>query len=234
MGSGIDKMISLMGKIQLWESSGREKRGNLEMRKNELYYKLIDQILSDGQVKEFCDIAQEMNSKMEEGQYDVKKLRDVICLMKNKGELKRTEDGKYYKSEIIKEEEKKKKASKYDFSSFLQVKPSGRKETEEVLGVWKNGELTVNAKLLKHFPEHRMNIRISPDCSEIVLFLEGEEMVNVGKNGRTKNYDLQKKLKEQKKNLPAYYVGEWDEEEELWYGKYLPYNPNKGEKQLKK
>jgi len=34
--------------------------------------------------------------------------------------------------------------------------------------------------------------------------------------------------------LPAYYIGEWDEEEELWYGKYLPYNPNRGEKQLKK
>lgn len=27
MGSDIDKMISLMGKIQLWKSSGRENRG---------------------------------------------------------------------------------------------------------------------------------------------------------------------------------------------------------------
>ena len=78
-----------------------------------------------------------------------------------------------------------------------------------------------------------MDIRISPDWSEIVLFLEGKEMIHVGKNGRTKNYDLQKRWKEQKK-LPAYYIGEWDEEEELWYGKYLPYNPNRGEKQLKK
>ena len=78
-----------------------------------------------------------------------------------------------------------------------------------------------------------MDIRISPDWSEIVLFLEGKEMIHVGKNGRTKNYDLQKRWKEQKK-LQAYYIGEWDEEEELWYGKYLPYNPNRGEKQLKK
>lgn len=50
-----------------------------------------------------------------------------------------------------------------------------------------------------------------------------------------KNYILiyGKRLKVQKK-LPAYYIGEWDEEEELWYGKYLPYNPNRGGKQLKK
>ena len=59
-------------------------------------------------------------------------------------------------------------------------------------------------------------------------------MIYVGKNGRIKNYDLQKKLKAQKKNLPAYYVGKWDEEEGLWHGTYLPYNLNRGEKQSKK
>ena len=78
-----------------------------------------------------------------------------------------------------------------------------------------------------------MDIRISPDCSEIVLFLKGEEMIRVGKNGRTKNYDLQKRLKVQKK-LPAYYIGEWDEEEELWYGKYYLTTRIEGGKQLKK
>ena len=81
---------------------------------------------------------------------------------------------------------------------------------------------------------NKMAILLSEDCSEIVLFLEGKEMINVGKNGRTKNYDLQKRIKTQKKNLPAHYIGKWDEEEKLWYGKYSPYNPNKGEKHLKK
>lgn len=135
--------------------------------------------------------------------------------------------------ELIGDEKKGHKTSKYDFSSFIQVKSSSRKAPKEILGVSVNGELTINTKLLRHFPEYKMNIRISQDCSEIVLFLKGEEMINVGKNGRTKNYDLQKRLKVQKK-LPAYYIGEWDEEEELWYGKYLPYNPNRGGKQLKK
>lgn len=110
---------------------------------------------------------------------------------------------------------------------------AAEKRQRKSFGVSVNGELTINAKLLRHFPEYKMDIRISPDWSEIVLFLKGKEMIHVGKNGRTKNYDLQKRWKEQKK-LPAYYIGEWDEEEELWYGKYLPYNPNRGEKQLKK
>lgn len=134
--------------------------------------------------------------------------------------------------ELIEDEKKGHKTSKYDFSSFIQVKSSSRKATKEILGVSENGELTINTKMLRHFPEYKMDIRISPDCSEIVLFLKGEEMIKVGKNGRTKNYDLQKRLKVQKK-LPAYYIGEWDEEEELWYGKYLPYNPNRGGKTAK-
>ena len=183
------------------------------MRKNELYYELIEQSLAGGKKKEIHEIAEEVGDRMEAEQYDGKKLKSVVYLMKRKGELERTVDGKYYKPEKIEEM---------------------KKEPEEILGVWKNGELTINAKLLKHFPEHKIDIRISPDCMEIVLFPNGEEMVNVGKNGRTKNYDLQKRLKDQKKILPAYYAGEWDEEEQLWYGKYLPYNPNKGEKQLKK
>lgn len=97
--------------------------------------------------------------------------------------------------ELIEDEKKGHKTSKYDFSSFIQVKSSSRKATKEILGVSENGELTINTKLLRHFPEYKMDIRISPDCSEIVLFLKGEEMIKVGKNGRTKNYDLQKRLK---------------------------------------
>lgn len=210
------------------------------MRKNEKEHQLLGKILENGQKKRFSEIAEEAVAQLGAENFDIKRWRNMVYLMKSKGELERTEDGRYYKTEVPPKNEKEengkeeKKASKYDFRSFVQVKASGRKETEEILGVWKNGELTINAKLLKHFPEHKIDIRISPDCLEIVLFPKGEEMINVGKNGRTKNYDLQKKLKEQKKNLPAYYVGEWDEEEQLWYGKYLPYNPNRGEKQIKK
>lgn len=204
------------------------------MRRNELYFNLVEKIFENGQKTEFHEIAEEAITQLGEENYDEKKLRNLIYRMKNKGELLRTKDGKYYKPEGSKETNEETKESKYDFTNFVQIKASSRKEPEEMLSVWTNGEFAVNSKLLKHFPEYKMSILISEDCSEIVLFLEGKEMINVGKNGRTKNYDLQKRIKTQKKNLPAHYIGKWDEEEKLWYGKYSPYNPNKGEKHLKK
>lgn len=214
------------------ENIFKNMKGKIKMRKNELYYELLEKIFAEGKKKMFCEIAKEAISQLGE-EYEEKKLRNVIYRMKNKGELGKTKDGRYYKS--IREDAKEvQKVSKYDLSNFIQIKASSRKGTEEILGIWKNGELTVNAKLLQHFSEYKMNIQISRDCSEILLFSTGEEMIYVGKNGRIKNYDLQKKLKAQKKNLPAYYVGKWDEEEGLWHGTYLPYNPNRGEKQSKK
>lgn len=211
------------------------------MRKNEKEHQLLEKILENGQKKLFSEIAEEAVAQLGAENFDIKRWRNMVYLMKSRGELERTEDGRYYKTEVPpqkneKEENRKeeKKKSKYDFGEFVQIKSSSRKEADEILGVWANGELAVNAKLLKHFPEKKMAIQISKDCSKIALFLKGEEMIHVGKNGRTKNYDLQKRIKTQKRSLPAYYKGEWDEEEQLWYGEYLPYNPNRGEKQIKK
>ncbi len=51
--------------------------------------------------------------------------------MKNKGELLKTKDGKYYKPEGSKETNE----SKYDFTNFVQIKASSRKEPEEMLSV---------------------------------------------------------------------------------------------------
>ena len=67
----------------------------------------------------------------------------------------------YY--ELIEDEKRGHKTSKYDFSSFVQVKSSSRKRQRKSFGVSVNGELTINAKLLRHFPEYKMDIRISPD-----------------------------------------------------------------------
>ena len=52
--------------------------------------------------------------------------------MKNKGELLRTKDGKYYKPEGSKETNEETKESKYDFTNFVQIKASSRKEPEEM------------------------------------------------------------------------------------------------------
>ena len=60
--------------------------------------------------------------------------------MKNKGELLRTKDGKYYKPEGSKETNEETKESKYDFTNFVQIKASSRKEPEEMLSVWTKAE----------------------------------------------------------------------------------------------
>lgn len=63
---------------------------------------------------------------------------NVIYRMKNKGELLRAKDGKYYKPEGSKETNEETKESKYDFTNFVQIKASSRKEPEEMLSVWTN------------------------------------------------------------------------------------------------
>ena len=102
------------------------------MRRNELYFNLVEKIFENGQKKEFHEIAEEAITQLGEENYDEKKLRNLIYRMKNKGELLRTKDGKYYKPEGSKETNEETKESKYDFTNFVQIKASSRKEPEEI------------------------------------------------------------------------------------------------------
>ena len=105
------------------------------MRRNELYFNLVEKIFENGQKKEFHEVAEEAITQLGEENYDAKKLRGLIYRMKNKGELLRTKDGKYYKPEGSKETNEETKESKYDFTNFVQIKASSRKEPEEMLSV---------------------------------------------------------------------------------------------------
>lgn len=125
------------------------------------------------------------------------------------------------------------KKSKYDFSDFEIIEPSRRKKANMVLSVFEDGTVSANGKLLEHFPEYYTEVRLKNDGTEIVLLSKGKNRINLGKNGRIKNYDIVQKLKKSKVRMPAYYVGEWDEEEQLWIGKYSGYNPSRGEKHKK-
>ena len=60
------------------------------MRRNELYFNLVEKIFENGQKKEFHEIAEEAITQLGEENYDEKKLRNLIYRMKNKGELLRT------------------------------------------------------------------------------------------------------------------------------------------------
>ena len=58
--------------------------------------------------------------------------------------------------------------------------------------------------------------------------------IDLGKNGRIKNYDIVKRLEKQKKKFPIYYVGSWDEQEEILIGNLTTNNPNKRNVRRKK
>ena len=107
---------------------------------------------------------------------------------------------------------------KYDFSDFITIEQSVGRQTALRASIMSDGSFRVNSRLLAHFPGKMAEIRIKGDCSQIVLLLEGDKKIPLGKNGRTKKHDLIKRIKEKKVKLPASYVGEWDEEAKVWLG----------------
>ena len=48
------------------------------MRRNELYFDLVEKIFENGQKKEFHEVAEEAITQLGEESYDEKKLRNVI------------------------------------------------------------------------------------------------------------------------------------------------------------
>lgn len=124
--------------------------------------------------------------------------------------------------------------NKYDFSDFQIIENATRKEKKEVLSILEGGMISANPKLLQHFADCKAEIRIKKDSSVIALFAYGANKISLGKNGRIKNYDLPEHLKNNKIKLPAYFVGEWDEDEQIWIGKYSMFNPNRGKKHIQK
>lgn len=75
-------------------------------------------------------------------------------------------------------------------------------------------------------------VRIKRDCTQILLLPNGKEITDVGKNNRIKNYAISEKLAAQKIKLPAYFVGNWDDENDCWVGDLVLSNPNKTNKKV--
>lgn len=128
-------------------------------------------------------------------------------------------------------EENKKKISdlhkKYDFSDFITIASSKKREDKLMVSVFQDGTFALNTSLQKYLSKRNVEIKLKKDCSQLVIIKNGDESIDLGKNGRIKNYDILKKLEEHNKKFPVYYVGAWDEQEEMWIGNFLTNNPSK-------
>ena len=116
---------------------------------------------------------------------------------------------------------------KYDFSDFIAIASSKKREDKLMVSVFQDGTFASNTSLQKHLSKRNVEIKLKKDCSQLAIIKNGDESIDLGKNGRIKNYDILKKLEEHNKKFPVYYVGAWDEQEEIWIGNFLTNNPNK-------
>ena len=124
--------------------------------------------------------------------------------------------------------------SKYDFSDFVTISNSKKRENNLVISIFQDGTFSLNSSLLHYLPERKVEIKLKQDCSQLAIIKKGNMKIDLGKNGRIKNYDIVKRLEKQKKKFPIYYVGSWDDQEEIWIGNITTNNPNKKNVRRKK
>ncbi len=127
-----------------------------------------------------------------------------------------------------KEQEKMGEIMQVDLLDFEVVKPAIRKKTKQIISVFENGDIAFNEELAKQLAIKACEIHIKKDCSQLILLPNGEEKLEIGKNSRFKNYEINEKLKRRKIRFPVYYIGEWNEKKEFWLGDLSTSNPNKG------
>lgn len=116
---------------------------------------------------------------------------------------------------------------KYDFSDFITITNSKKREDKLMVSIFQDGTFALNTSLQKHLAKRNVEIKLKKDCSQLVIIKNGDGNIDLGKNGRIKNYDILKKLEECHKKFPVYYVGVWDEQEEIWIGNFGANNLNK-------
>ena len=132
-----------------------------------------------------------------------------------------------WKEDETKKVEIEKNTIEYDLSDFITVSNSAKKECDLVVSIFQDGTFSLNQRLLDYFPEKKAEVKLKKDCSRLAIIKEGSEKIDLGKNGRIKNYDILNMLKKHKKKFPLYYVGVWDEQYGIWIGKFSGDNPNK-------
>lgn len=68
----------------------------------------------------------------------------------------------------------------------------------------------------------------------MLLVTNRKILTDMGKSNRIKNYAISDRLIRKKVKFPAYYVGEWSEENKCWLGELVVSNPNKAGVKIKK
>ena len=123
---------------------------------------------------------------------------------------------------------------KINFDDFDVIKPVTRKKVKQVVTISNKGDFSINNELRKVIKTSKFEVRIKKDCSQILLLPDGKEITDVGNHNRMKNYAALEKLMSKKIKLPAYYVGNWSDENGCWIGELVLSNPNRtGKKVIK-
>lgn len=121
---------------------------------------------------------------------------------------------------------------KINFDEFDVVKPIARRQINQVISISGNGDFAINGELRKAIKTSKFEVRMKKDCSQILLVPNGKEITDVGNSNRIKNYAVLERLVSKKVKVPAYYVGNWDDENECWLGELVLANPNKKNKKV--
>lgn len=198
--------------------------------------RLIKEYLKDGKERTRKEIAEYIKKQGVEIEYNSSSLTNALHYLKNnEANFKNVARGVYMWENIETgssntPHETKSKNDDYDFSDFDTIYPSRKKDSKLVVSIFENGNFALNSYLLKHFSNYEAEIKLKRDCSQLALIKNGSSKINLGKNGRIKNYTLSQKIKDKKLSFPVYYVGKWDDKKEVWIGNLETKNPNKSSK----
>ena len=195
--------------------------------------KLIKEYLKDGKersIKEMTEHLKKHGIEIEKGSSLLS--NSLFSLRKEEPNLKIVARGIYVWKNVDCQfqddfNEYQKSNNEYDLSDFDTIFPSTKKETKLVISIFENGTFALNTYLLKYFPKYEAEIKLKKDCSQLALIKNGTTKINLGKNGRIKNYDIAQKISTAKIAFPVYYVGKWDTTNEIWVGNLVTQNPNK-------
>lgn len=203
------------------------------MGKYQKIREIIREVMKDGKVhtaEEFEKICEKKGIKLYN---DRGPIYNVVHQLKAKGEIASDGENGYVApdSDSAGEEVNSKhlltEIKRIDLAEFEIVSRSVRKRTKQVISIFENGDVAFNDALVKVLGNRDVEIRIKKDCGQLLLLPDGENKIEIGKNHRFKNYEIYDRLIKRRIRFPAYYVGEWDDENMLWLGDLTTMNPNK-------
>ena len=132
-------------------------------------------------------------------------------------------------------ERKRRTPVKINFEEFEVVEPKTWKKDAQIVSIYGNGGMAVNEELIRAVKTNCFEIRLdSRDCGRMLLIPGGSTITNMGKTHRIKNYAVMERLARKKIKFPAYYVGEWSEENQCRIGELSVINPNRSGGRIKK